>query len=60
MERQLKVLYYRGIRYTAQLLAKRSNQLKELTYRGVTFISNASSNRGAKSHATMQYRGVAY
>jgi hypothetical protein len=56
MENKLRVLYYRGVSYTAELLSKTSNKLRELTYRGVPFISKESEK--IESHSTLIYRGA--
>jgi hypothetical protein len=59
MERSVKYLYYRGVRYTKQLFSINTEKLVNYTYRGVSFVKKLSE-KAAISHATKAYRGVAY
>ena len=59
MERSIKYLYYRGVRYATSLLTKNVNRVQQLTYRGASIIKN-STTQVLQSSATKMYRGVAY
>jgi len=59
MERSIKYLYYRGVRYATSLIAKNVNKVQELTYRGATILKN-STKEVLNSSAKKMYRGVAY
>lgn len=59
MERSIKYLYYRGVRYASNLIAKSSNKIQSITYRGASIIKNASEVVKSSS-ASKMYRGAAY
>ncbi|TAH25436.1 MAG: DUF4278 domain-containing protein [Cytophagales bacterium] len=59
MERSIKYLYYRGVRYASSLIVKKVNLVQELTYRGAKLIKN-STKSVLTSSAQKMYRGVAY
>lgn len=59
MERTIKYLYYRGVRYASSLLNRKANKVQELSYRGVKSIMERTS-KVLDSSAPKMYRGVAY
>jgi hypothetical protein len=52
-----KYLYYRGIRFTKNLISKNVDAAKQLTYRGINFIKNQTQNK--ISNSKRMYRGLA-
>jgi hypothetical protein len=60
MERTIKYLYYRGVRYASNLIAKKANTVQELSYRGVKSIINKTQKVLNTSSATKMYRGATY
>lgn len=55
--RAVKYFYYRGVRFTKNLIVKNVDAAKEFTYRGVNFFKN--QNVANVSAAKRMYRGFA-
>ncbi len=60
MERVIKYLMYRGIRYASNLISKKANFVQELTYRGAKTIVDSTSKAILHSSAQKMYRGAAF
>lgn len=59
MERSIKYLYYRGVRYATSLINRSATKIQQITYRGASLIRN-TSDAVIASTAKKMYRGVAY
>ncbi|TAF75351.1 MAG: DUF4278 domain-containing protein [Bacteroidetes bacterium] len=59
MERSIKYLYYRGVRYVSNIISEQKTNLKNLSYRGANILSSAAGTV-VKSTQPHMYRGVAY
>jgi len=59
MERIVKYLYYRGVRYAKNIFNENKARLQELSYRGATMLRD-NTIKSIKSNQPHMYRGIAY